>query len=273
MSGKTRWFQYSLRTFLVAVTCVALAFAWFANHARQRRTALDAIREAGGNIQMYYREPGSESLLEKWFGAELFEPIMKVDLRKGKVDNELLRHIGVLKELKRLDLSDAQIDDHGLREIAHLPLVELWLQNTNITDASAETLSQFKSLDFLQLNANRLTDAFLERLETLPQLENFGLRGTRVTSAGMKYISHHPKIKDLDLYSTVIDDAGVLSLVDCQSLVSIGLSSTKVTDRVFEHLAKFPNLEDADLHASPVTTEAVREFERAHPQIDIEWHE
>src|SRR5687767_3216402 len=103
MSSKRRCFQYSLRTFLVLVTCVALAIAWFANSARQRRAALDAIRQAGGNIEMYYREPGSESLLEKWFGAELFEPIMKVDLRKGKADNELCRHIGVLKELKRLD--------------------------------------------------------------------------------------------------------------------------------------------------------------------------
>jgi hypothetical protein len=273
MPGKTRWFQYSLRTFLVLVTCVAIAIAWFANYARQRRAALAAIRQAGGNIQMYYREPGSESLLEEWFGRELFEPVMKVDLRAGKVDNDLLRQIGVLKELRRLDLSNARIDDDGIRQIAHLPLQELWLQETKITDASAATLSQIKSLNFLQLNATSVSDSFLERLEPLPELENLGLRGTRVTSAGMKYVTRHSKLKDLDVYQTDVDDSGVLSLVDCPSLTSLGLSMTKVTDGVFEHLARLPNLEDADLSASPVTTEAVLAFEKAHPKCDIEWYQ
>jgi Leucine-rich repeat (LRR) protein len=273
MSSKRRWFQYSLRTFLVLVTCVALAIAWFANHARQRRAALESIRQAGGSIQMYYREPNSETLLEKWFGRELFEPVMKVDLRKGIVDNELLRHIGVLKELKRLDLTDAQIDDEGLHGIAHLPLVELWLQNTKITDAPAATLSQLKSLEFLQLNANSLTDAFLEHLEVLPELDNLGLRGTLVTNAGLKHLSRYPKLKKLYLYQTSVDDSGVLSLVGCQSLVQLDLGSTKVTNRVFEHLARLPNLEDVDLNASPVTTEAVLAFEKAHPKCDVEWYQ
>ena len=273
MPGNKRWFQYSLRTFLVLVTCVALAFAWFANHARQRREALAAIRQAGGEFRYYYREPGSESLLEKWFGADLFQPIMKIDLRKGKVHNELVGQIGVLKELRKLDLSNAQIDDDGLTQIAHLPLDELWLQETNITDVSAATLSTIKSLSFLALNATSLTDDFLERLETLPELENLGLRGTRVTSAGMKHLARHPKLKDLDVYRTSIDDTGVFNLLDCQSLTSLGLSSTKVTDRVFEYLANFPNLQDADLNASPVTTEAVLAFEKAHPKCDIEWYQ
>jgi hypothetical protein len=273
MAGKSRWFQYSLRTFLVLVTCVALAIAWFANHARQRRAALTAIRQAGGDIQMYGRMPGEESLLEAWFGTDLFEPVFRVDLRKGKVDNELLGHIGVLTELRKLDLSGAQIDDDGLTQIADLPLDELWLQETNITDGSAATISQIKSLKFLALNATRLTDGFLERLEALPELEDLGLRGTRVTSAGMRYLSRHPVLKDLDVYSTAIDDSGVQDLLDCQSLTSIGLSLTKVTNRVFEHLARFPNLEDADLNASPVTTEAVLAFEKEHPKCDIEWYQ
>ena len=61
---------------------------------------------------MGIREP---SRLEEWFGAELFGSVNKIDLRKGKADNELLTHIGVLKELRRLDLSNADIDDRGLR--------------------------------------------------------------------------------------------------------------------------------------------------------------
>jgi len=219
---------------------------------------------------MGIREP---SRLEDWFESELFGIVNKVDLRKGKADNALLAHIGVLKELRRLDLSNADIDDEGLRLIMHLPLRELWLQGTNITDASAATLSNILSLDFLQLNATSLSDTFLEQLEPLPELKDLGLRGTHVTGVGMKNLSRHPKLKKLDVYSTEVDDSGVGHLVECQSLTDIGLSMTKITNDVFGHFDKMPNLTGADLTANrPVTTEAVLAFEKSHPKCDIEWY-
>lgn len=271
MSSTKRWFQISLRAFFLLFTCVAIAVALFANYARHRWAAFAAIRQAGGDVQMSVGQPGR---LEKWFGAELFGTVNKVDLREGKADNALLSHIAALKELRRLDLSNADIDDDGLRRIAHLPLRELWLQETKITDASAATLSPIKTLDFLQLNATSVSDAFLERLAPLPELEDLGLRGTHVTGVGMKYLSRHPKLKKLDVYMTEVDDSGVEQLVACQSLVRVGLSMTKITNAVFQHLDKLPNLEDADLTANrPVTTEAVLAFEASHPKCDIEWYQ
>ena len=270
MTEKNRWFQVSLRTLLIAVTCVAIAVAWLAHWAQQRKAAIAAIRNAGGDIRMGFREP---SWLDSWFGPDLLGSVSDVDLRKGKVDNELLTHVGNLKELENLDLSSADMDDEGLRRIAHLPLRQLWLQDTNITDASAATLSKIKTLNFLQLNATTLSDAFLERLEPLPELEDLGMRGTPVTSAGMKFLPRHAKLKKLDVYSTEVDDSGVGNLVECQSLTNLGLSMTKVTNQVFEHLGMLPNLQGADLSANrPITTEAVLAFEKTHPQCDIEWY-
>jgi hypothetical protein len=196
---------------------------------RQLRTTtlgrIAAIRKAGGEVQMGIGKPGR---LEKWFGAELFGTVNKVDLREGKADNTLLSHIAALKELRRLDLSNADIDDDGLRRVVDLPLRELWLQEAKITDASADTLSRIKTLDFLQLNATSVSDGFLERLEPLPELEDLGLRGTHVSGVGMQYLSRHPKLKKLDVYMTDVDDSGVGQLNACQSLVRLGLSMTKV---------------------------------------------
>jgi hypothetical protein len=215
---------------------------------------------------------GEPSWLEAWFGAELFGTVNQVDLRNGKADNSLLVHVADLTELTRLDLSNADIDDEGLRLIVHLPLRELWLQETKITDASAPTLSKIQSLEFLQLNATSLSDSFLEQLEPMRELENLGLRGTHVTAVGMKYLSRHPQLKLLDVYSTEVDDSGVAHLVECQSLADVGLSGTRITDAVFEHLDKLPNLTTADLNGRPVTTEAVLAFEKTHPKCDIEWN-
>ncbi len=270
MQSKTRWIRISLRTLLMLVTAIAIALAWLGNYARKRTAAFAAIRQAGGQIRMVMREP---TLLDEWFGPEMFCVVNKVDLRKGKVNNELLAYVGDLRELRRLDLSYADIDDEGLRQIAHLPLNELWLQSTRITDSAAQTISRMRTLNFLQLNATSLSDEFLDRLRPMPELEDLGLRGTNVTSAGMRYLSRHSKLKELDVYSTKVDDAGVEHLVDCRSLTRLGLSMTKVTNHVFEYLARLPNLTDADLTGNrPVTTEAVLAFEKAHPKCDIEWY-
>jgi len=216
-------------------------------------------------------ELGGPSRLEKWFGSS-FGSVYKLDLRKAKSDNALLAQIAVLKELRALDLSYANIDDDGVRRIAHLPLRELWLQGTHITDASAAAISQMKTLDFLQLNATPLTDQFLEHLETLPALDKLGLRGTKVTGAGLRFLSRHPALREVDVYWTSVDDAGVQSLADCQALTFVGLSMTKITNKAFESLEKLPNLTGVDLTANrPITKDAVAEFQKSHPQCKIEW--
>jgi Leucine-rich repeat (LRR) protein len=271
MSSKRRLLRISLRTLFVFVTCIAVSLALFAHYARTRRAAIAAIQKAGGNIEMNTRDP---SLLEGWFGSEVFGTVNKIDLREGEVDNALLAHLAALKELQGLDLSNADIDDEGLGHIEHLPLRELWLQGTDITDASAARLSKMTSLTFLQLNTTQLSDAFLEHLAPLPELENLGLRGTNVTSNGMKYLSRHPQLKRLDVYYTKVDDSGVAHLVDCPLLTYLGLSMTLITDAVFEHLDKLANLTDADLSGNQeVTTDAVLEFEKSHSTCDVEWYQ
>lgn len=214
---------------------------------------------------------GERSLLELWFGPELFGHVVEIDLRNGKADNALLAQIGALKELCQLDLSNADIDDEGLLQITHLPLRELWLQKTRITDASAATVSRMKTLAFLQLNATNLSDDFLEHLNTLPALNNLGLRGTRVTGAGMKFLVRHPNLKMLDVYHTAVDNVGVAALVGCQKLTHLGLSMTKVSNEVFGYLDKLPNLETVDLSGNrAITKDGVLDFNKLHPRCKIE---
>lgn len=264
-----RWLKVSLRSLLLAITAVSVALAWYAHGTRQRRAAIAAIEAAGGKVRM---APGSSSWINDWFASDFRGRVDSVDLKEANVTDELLAHLAVLSELQALDLSSTTVDDDGLTKIVHLPLRELWLQSTRITDASAPALSQMTNLDFLQLNATGLTDAFLRDLAALPHLRNLGLRGARVTDQGLVYLPQHPQLVDLDLYQTTVTDAGVETLVKCQQLEDLGLSMTKVTSDVFQYLAQMPHLTDVDLSANNVTTEQVLEFEQAHPKCDIEWY-
>ena len=52
-ASKKRRFRISLRTLLVAFTCVAILIGWFAHYAQQRKAAFAAIRKAGGTILVH----------------------------------------------------------------------------------------------------------------------------------------------------------------------------------------------------------------------------
>jgi hypothetical protein len=264
-----RWLKISLRSLLLAFTCISVVFAWYAHGTRQRRAAIAAIEAAGGKVRMASR---SRSWIEDWLASDFRGAVSNVELRKCNVTNELIAHVAVLTELRELDLSSTPVDDDDLKKIAHLPLRELWLQSTRITDASASTLSGMTNLNFLQLNATGLTDAFLRDLAALPHLQKLGLRGAPVTDQGLEFLSRHPQLMELDLYQTAVTDVGVETLINCQQLQDLGLSMTKVTSGVFQRLAQMPHLTDVDLSANNVTTEEVLEFEQAHPQCDVEWY-
>ncbi|WP_428305213.1 hypothetical protein [Lacipirellula sp.] len=264
-----RWLKVSLRSLLLAITAVSVVLAWYAHGTRQRRAAIAAIEAAGGKVRM---APGSSSWIDDWFASDFRGQVNSVNLTEANVTDELLAHLAVLSELRELDLSSTAIDDDGLKKIAHLPLRELWLQSTRVTDASASTLSQITNLDFLQLNATGLTDAFLHDLAALPHLQNLGLRGAPVTDHGLEFLSRHPHLEELDLYNTAVTDAGVKTLINCQQLKDLGISMTKVTSDVFQYLAQMPHLTDVDLSANDVTTEEVLDFKKAHTKCDIEWY-
>lgn len=254
---------FALPVLVCLCTSAAQSFADDPNSRQARDAAVEAIREVGGIIRMHPAEPSK---------SETYR-VINVDLRKAKVGNEILKHVVVLKELTALDLSFSQVDDKGVEMISHLPLREFWLQSTKITDASAKILSEMKSLDFLQLNATSVSDRFLKDLKPLSKLKDLGLRGTKVTGEGMRHLLKHKKLAELDVYMTTVDDFGVEALIECESLKFLGISATKVTNVVFLHLAEFPNLRDVDLNGNRlVTTEAVKQFETAHPNCDIEWN-
>ena len=255
-----------VRALLIAFVALALpdvlARANDVSESGKRKAAIAAILQAGGEIRVV--TSATAEMLERL-------PINSVDLSEATVSNELLLHVANLQEVTRLNLSFAEIDDIGLRTIAHLPLRELWLQSTNITDASAATISKMETLSFLQLNSLSLSDQFLAELKGLPNLKILGLRGTLVTGDGMKHLSRHPKLSELDVYKTEVDDTGVDALTACQMLRFIGLSNTRITNDVLQKLSNVPRLSRVDLSGNRVLRqESIATFRKNHPTCRVE---
>jgi hypothetical protein len=59
---RRRWFRYSLRTLLLAVTLVAVALAYWVNGAERQRRAVAAIEAAGGTVRYDYERTKSPTI-------------------------------------------------------------------------------------------------------------------------------------------------------------------------------------------------------------------
>src|SRR5262249_990172 len=139
-----------------------------------------------------------------------------------------------LHSLRRLYLSNSQVTDATLEEVAGLKALELLhVMNTKVT---AEGLKGFRSLENLRqpyLDDRLVTDAVLHPLRqagTLPAL--FHARGRDGSWAATD-----AEIRELWLTSTPVTDVGLKELAGLRSLQVLYLNSATLTDAGLEELA------------------------------------
>jgi uncharacterized protein (TIGR02996 family) len=143
----------------------------------------------------------------------------------------------------------ARPDDEAVRAVAQLPQVRrLSLVEGRITDAGLEHLRPLKELKALFLSSTSIGDDGADRLRSFPHLEELGLQQTQITDEGLKAVSGLSKLRALDLSYTQITDAGLKSLRKLSQLRSLDISSTQIKGDPLDTLVKFKHLRFLGLH-------------------------
>jgi len=102
----------------------------------------------------------------------------------------------------------------------------------------------FSHVDFVGFNAEQVTDAWFADLEEFPQLQGF--MGTRVTDAGLEHLKGLTQLQWLNLTGTRVTDAGLKHLKGLGQLRLLDLENTQVTDAGGKKLQKaLPNCQIA----------------------------
>ena len=102
------------------------------------------------------------------------------------VTDEGLRRLNGLTHLESLNLVESRVTGVGLSLLVGMPLNELWLSSTLITDPEMATVAQLTHLRRLILSYNPgLTDAALLPLRTLPDLRVLNVTATAITPEGI----------------------------------------------------------------------------------------
>ncbi len=111
-----------------------------------------------------------------------------------------IKHLKSNKKLRRLDLSNSQITDQGLKELqlqSHPLLEKLNVANTQITNAGIMYISRMINLRDVDLGFMQISDDELGRLSQI-HLHSLAIHSNRVTDRGLKYL------QKLDLFHLVL---------------------------------------------------------------------
>ena len=162
---RRRWFQFKLRTLLIAILVLSLPLSWFAvrlERARRQREAVQVIEALGGTVWYYPDKPYTKFLC-RILGSEFLVTVAGVDLCM-------------------IEVTDADLE--CLKHLDHMDMVEL--NCTPITDAGLSHLQTLTSLECLSISDTQVTDNGLRYLKGLTNLVALHISDTEVTSEGVR---------------------------------------------------------------------------------------
>ncbi|MCA8996513.1 MAG: hypothetical protein KDA80_06005 [Planctomycetaceae bacterium] len=162
------------------------------------------------------------------------------------------------------DAKPATITDEQVQHFQGLhSLKVLSLENGQITDAGLEVLEHLPQLNELNLRrCSSLTADALTRLKFVPDLERLLLLYTDIPDEGLQHLSLLNNLKVLDLRGCKkIGNAGLEHLKGLDSLVDLKLRTPSVDNRGLAHLAGLTNLRYLSLEDCGVDDDGMKHLE------------
>jgi Leucine Rich repeat len=243
---KRRWLQFSLRSLLVFTAIVAVGCAWLGRkieRKRRERVTVAAINNHRGTV--FY--DSQITLLGKHTpSAERRGPEW---LRKVLGEN-------FFSEVKSVSFpAGANVSEdifENVQVFTELETLDLVFCK-EVTDAGLEHLKGLTQLQRLVLHRTQVTDTGLEHLKGLIQLQTLDLSSSNVTDAGLENLKGLTQLQILVLDSTKVTDAGLEHLKGLTQFQKLGLGATQITDAGLEYLKDLTQLQVLDLRNTIVT--------------------
>jgi hypothetical protein len=211
---KRRWFQFSLRTLMIVVTVFAIVGGWFG-------AKMERARRQKATVEAIRKSVG-------WAGYDY-----QVEPSGQLIPNATPPSPAWLRKMLGDDFF-ADVISAGVN-----------------TDRGAGILTQFDRLQFARLELF-VTDAGMEHVAGLSQLQGLDLGSSKVTDAGLHHIQRLNGLRRLTLPPRVTD-AGMRYLADLGQLQVLLVFGKSITDAGLEHLKGLKQLETLNVGLNPVT--------------------
>lgn len=171
------------------------------------------------------------------------------------VDDDGMKHVAKMKNLKALLLDFLWISEVGLEQLTGLDkLEELYLAKTLVGDDALATMSQFPRLKKLRVSQCQFENDGLSHLAKVTTLEDLDLsENNQINDLGMPHLSGLKKLKRLNLWRTYVGDPGVENLAGLTAMEWLNLDNSQISDACLENLSGMSKLKFLHLGSTLVS--------------------
>jgi hypothetical protein len=255
-----------LRHVFNAVVIPLLVAVTFVGCARAPEDAAASKLAALGRVTRESRGPRSNPVVKvdlssRDVSGTVLSPMLdlptvrELDLEGSTLDDDGMRYLSNLKDLRCLRIGFTNITSIGLRFLegsTHIEVLSL-SQVNSISDAGLKHLGGMADLRDLDLASTAITDAGLQHLSSVTQLERLVLADTQIDGSGLQVLANMPRLKLLNLSGTKTIGDNLRHLEKCASLKKLYLDNTAIDDEGMEHLKGLVGIEDLSIGAPGVT--------------------
>ncbi len=239
---------------LFGIICLIALFSWQQLHADTSigrapeplsisdMDAIQSIKKAGalGKNEVILIGNITDAALDAFDSCSKTRVVV---LKETLIKGPGLAHL-IHLPITQLDLLDSDLTDRGLKEIAHMDLLkDLNLENTKVTDQGLSNLSSLKNLTDLHLDDDKVTAKGLHYLVSLPVLKDLTLNRVDCDwSAAFAELAQFPSLQVLSLKDTRISNDDLTALKNLKKLYTLNLDFTEITDQGISNLSSQPTL-------------------------------
>jgi len=137
------------------------------------------------------------------------------------------------------------------------------------TDADLEPLRGLGNLEQLYIACPKVTDDGLANLQHLSKLQILRLNRAGITDAGLSRLKHLQLLQSLYLDRTGITGAGMVHLARLGNLQVLSLRGTRITDEALQQVRKMKQLSVLNVPDTGVTADGVLHLRLALPHLDV----
>lgn len=169
--------------------------------------------------------------------------LRSLNLSGTLVTDEGLKHIGTLQNLLYLTLDYTEITEHGLAPLGQLKKLKkfrFYRKRGDLTDEGIKHLANCSSLEKITAHFD-LSKEGIRHLTRLKNLTSFDFTGN-ITDDELDLVAQLTACKDLRLQNCKITDAGIAKLTPLTELEAFSLHGTKATTDCLETISRFPKL-------------------------------
>jgi len=169
-----------------------------------------------------------------------------------------------------IHIVSAVVTDEDAAAIAKLTTLRvLLIEDSQLTAAGVECLSQLPALEHLRLRGRPLDDAALAAVANLKTLRVLNLPHGTFTDSGVQQLAALPKLVQLRLGSRQLTDQSLAAMQQFPALVRIHLLEAPITDRGLQAVAANKRLESLYLDQSLITEAGLRKLFAALPELHV----